>query len=208
MAEAEGKKTSVTFAESAMESVGEAVGAVTEAVMSASAAAAPSSGAAAPIAHNVANPAPAPAPPKAKGKAKPKAKAAEGEDDQEAPKRKRLIPIPKDSASFFKARAKDVKAFTFTRDGNLSVPEMRGEPAKIIELPFYRKATIDEIHEKEESIKDALVSVEQEFDETAKLLRESVANWRLSGVASDVLQHQRTLTRLDAQRTSIRSPLR
>jgi len=141
-------------------------------------------------------------------KTKSKAPAAQAAAAAPASRRTRLIPIPKDSASFFNARAKDVKAFTFTKDGNLSVPEMRGEPAKIIELPFYRAANIDEIREKEESIKDALSSVEQEFDETAKLLRESIAEWRSTGAASDVIQHQRTLARLDAQRTMIRSPLR
>jgi predicted NAD-dependent protein-ADP-ribosyltransferase YbiA (DUF1768 family) len=125
-----------------------------------------------------------------------------------APPKKRLIPIPKDSATFFNARAKDIKAFQFNSDGNLAVPEMRGEPAKVIELPFYRDATIDEKREKEEQIKDELVAIEKEYDETASLLRQAMEVWRTTGAATEVLKYQRDLSRLDAQRTITRSPLR
>jgi predicted NAD-dependent protein-ADP-ribosyltransferase YbiA (DUF1768 family) len=125
-----------------------------------------------------------------------------------APPKKRLIPIPKDSATFFNARAKDIKAFQFNSDGNLAVPEMRGEPAKVIELPFYRDATIDEKREKEEKIKDELVAIEKEYDETVTLLREAMEVWRTTGAATEVVKYQRDLSRLDAQRTMIRSPLR
>lgn len=207
MAEAGGEKT-VTFAES-LSAATESVTAAIDSMTGTSSTTDPSNevGAVdtltsvvaavlAPAAKPKGKKAPAPAPAPAPGAA------------LEQPKRKRRIPVPKDSASFFNARAKDVKAFVFTKDGDLSVPEMNGEPAKIIELPFYRQATIDEIRENEETIKDKLSSVEQEFDETAKLLRDSIANWRSTGMTSEVLQHQRTLARLDAERTMIRSPLR
>ena len=60
---------------------------------------------------------------------------APAQAEAEAPKKsrgKRQIPIPKDSASFFRARAKEPSNFTFTADGNLQVPAMREEGAKII----------------------------------------------------------------------------
>jgi predicted NAD-dependent protein-ADP-ribosyltransferase YbiA (DUF1768 family) len=124
-------------------------------------------------------------------------------------KRERQQAIPKDSATFFRARAKDPKKFLFTADGNLQVPEMRGEAAKVITLPFYRPATIDEKREEEEKQMDAIKSVEVEFDETAKLLREALSEWRGGGGGSDnVMKYQRDLQRLDAQRTQLRSPLR
>jgi len=126
----------------------------------------------------------------------------------EKPKKKRQIPIPKDSATFFRARAKDPKAFKFTAEGDLQVPEMRGEAPKVIKLPFYRPANIDEKREMEEAQTDAIKGIEREIDETAKMLRDAIAEWRLTGVSSDVIKYQKDLQRLDAQRTQIRSPVR
>jgi predicted NAD-dependent protein-ADP-ribosyltransferase YbiA (DUF1768 family) len=126
----------------------------------------------------------------------------------EKPKKKRQIPIPKDSATFFRARAKDPKSFTFTPQGDLQVPEIRGEAAKIIKLPFYRPVNIDEKREMEEAQTDAIKGIEREIDETAKMLRDATAEWRQTGVTSDVMKYQRDLQRLDAQRTQIRSPVR
>jgi predicted NAD-dependent protein-ADP-ribosyltransferase YbiA (DUF1768 family) len=123
-------------------------------------------------------------------------------------KKKRQIPIPKDSATFFRARAKDPRSFKFTAEGDLQVPEMRGEAAKVIKLPFYRPATIDEQREMEEAQMDAIKEIEREIDETAKMLRDSIAEWRQTGMASDVMKYQKDLQRLDAQRTLIRSPVR
>ena len=136
------------------------------------------------------------------------APAQEETGPEEKIKTKRQIPIPKDSVSFFRARAKDPKAFTFTAQGDLQVPEMRGEAAKVIKLPFYRPVTIDEKREMEEAQADAIKGVEREIDETAKMLRDAIVEWRQSGVSSDVIKYQRDLQRLDAQRTQIRSPLR
>lgn len=126
----------------------------------------------------------------------------------EKPKKKRQIPIPKDSATFFRARAKDPKSFTFTPQGDLQVPEIRGEAAKIIKLPFYRPVNIDEKREMEEAQTDAIKGIEREIDETAKMLRDATAEWRQTGITSDVMKYQRDLQRLDAQRTQIRSPVR
>lgn len=123
-------------------------------------------------------------------------------------KKKRQIPIPKDSATFFRARAKDPKAFKFTAEGDLQVPEMRGEAAKVIKLPFYRPANIDEKREMEEAQMDAIKGIEREIDETAKMLRDAIAEWRQTGMTSDVMKYQKDLQRLDAQRTQLRSPVR
>ena len=143
--------------------------------------------------------APAPAAPAAPAPAPAKVKA---------PPRPRAIAIPKDSASFFRARKKDIKLFQFNADGNLAVPSIRGEPAKVIELPFYRPATADELRVKEEKAKDEITAVEVEFDEKAKLLREAIDVWRTTGASSGAIKYQNELTRLDAQRTMLRSPLR
>jgi ribA/ribD-fused uncharacterized protein len=123
-------------------------------------------------------------------------------------KRGARISRPTNSASFFRARAKDPKNFRFTSDGNLQVPEIRGEAATVINLPFYRPATIDEKREYEEAQMDKIKEVEREIDETAKLLRDAILEWRETGLASDVIKYQRDLQRLDAQRTQIRSPVR
>jgi len=132
----------------------------------------------------------------------------------EAPKKRggprgpRPIPIPKDSASFFRARAKDPKQFAFTADGNLQVPEMRGNPAKVIEIPYYRVSTAAEISEYEGRRYDILVSVEKEYDDALHALKEAMIVWRTTGAASDAIAAQRELTRLDAVRTELRSPMR
>ena len=139
------------------------------------------------------------------------------EEEEEKPKTKekvprekkaRQIPVPKDSASFFRARAKDPKSFVFTKEGDLQVPEMRGELAKVISLPYYREATVEEIREYEEKQKDDIIAIEREIDETSRLLRDAMIAWRASGASSDVLKYQGDLQRLDAQRTQLRYPYR
>ena len=122
--------------------------------------------------------------------------------------KQRPIPIPKDSQSFFRARAKDPKTFAFTSDGNLQVPEMRGQAAKVIELPRYRQATISEISEGESKRADELVHIEKEYDETLRSLKEAMEIWRTTGASSDAIKFQRELTRLDNVRSVLRSPLR
>lgn len=138
------------------------------------------------------------------------ANASAEEEPKKKVKKERQIPIPKDSATFFRARAKDPKKFTFTADGNLQVPEMRGEPAKVIQLPFYRAATAEEIREVEAKQFEDIKGVEKEIDETSRLLRDALIEWRAtgSGAISEVLKYQRDLQRLDAQRTQLRYPVR
>lgn len=138
------------------------------------------------------------------------AKEPEAEAKEPEPKKKkeRQMAIPKDSATFFRARAKNVKMFQFTADGNLQVPEMRGQPAKVIDIPYYISATKEEIDLDEQERADRLQGIEREFDETYKLLRAAILEWRQTGFSSDVIKFQRDLQRLDAQRTQLRSPLR
>jgi predicted NAD-dependent protein-ADP-ribosyltransferase YbiA (DUF1768 family) len=123
-------------------------------------------------------------------------------------KKQRQRPIPKDSEGFFRARAKDPELFQFTANGDLQVPQMRGEPPKVIPLPFYTPATIDQIRELEELQIDELKQAEKEIDETSRLLRDAMIEWRETGASSEVLRYQRELQRLDSQRTQIRYPVR
>ena len=98
--------------------------------------------------------------------------------------------------------------FKFTDEGDLQVPEMRGEPAKVIQIPYYRPATAEETLEDEQKAMEAIVEVEREFDETYKLLKKAIVEWRNTGFSADVIKHQHDIQRLDSQRTQLRSPLR
>ena len=139
-----------------------------------------------------------------------KAEEPKAEDAKEPKKKgaKRQIPVPKDSASFFRARAKDPKTFTFTPDGNLQVPAMREMPPKIIEIPSYRPSTSEELAMSEGARYDKIREVEREYDEKLRALKEAMATWRSTGASSDSIEAQRELSRLDALRTHLRSPLR
>jgi len=138
----------------------------------------------------------------------PAAAAATVAEPKRGVKAPRPIPIPKDSATFFRARAKNPKLFGFTADGNLQVPEMRGQAAKVIEIPYYRPSLPEEIAEEEAKRHDELVSVEKEYDEVLQQLKEAIVVWRTTGASSDVIASQRELARLDAVRTHLRSPVR
>jgi predicted NAD-dependent protein-ADP-ribosyltransferase YbiA (DUF1768 family) len=120
-------------------------------------------------------------------------------------KKPRTINPPKDSKTFFKARRKFPNLYTFTRDGNLQVPATEKGPAKVIELPFYRHITEEEIAEKEELTKAELIALEKEFDETLGLLRDAIAEWRETGAITQVGEYQDKLQMLDAKRTILRS---
>ena len=122
-------------------------------------------------------------------------------------KKKRPQPIPKDSKGFYRARAKAPTQFRYTTDGNLQVPEMQGQQAKVIELPFYRPATIDELREAEEKRLNDLAAKEEEFNTVKKQLREALAEWRETSLATPVVKLQKDLLRLDAERTYLRTPL-
>lgn len=121
---------------------------------------------------------------------------------------KRSIPIPKDSAGWFRARARYPKLFTFTADGNLQIPEIRDTPPSVLEIPSYRRATIDELAEIQEDRLAQISAVEDTFDDTMAKYMEAVEAFRETGIGSAVLQYQRELAVLDSQKSILRSPLR
>jgi predicted NAD-dependent protein-ADP-ribosyltransferase YbiA (DUF1768 family) len=123
-------------------------------------------------------------------------------------KKKRPVPIPKDSKGFFRARRNDVKAFDFTPEGDLQVPELRGVPAKVIKIPFYTPTSQEELREIDDKRQIEIESTEEEFNEALKNLREAMTAWRETGVATPVIQFQRELAKLDAKRSSLRNPVR
>ena len=124
-----------------------------------------------------------------------------------APRAKRIA-IPKDSATFFRARAKQFHMFTFTQDGNLQVPELADQAAKVIELPNYRQTTEDELEEYAATRRQELENVEREYDEMLNAYKDAMQIWRDTGASSDVIAAQRELQRLDSLRSQLRTPLR
>jgi predicted NAD-dependent protein-ADP-ribosyltransferase YbiA (DUF1768 family) len=137
-------------------------------------------------------------------------KAPLGKGEEVVPKkvRKPREIKPTDAKSFFKARAKDVGRFNFTSEGDLRVPSMGGEEAKIITLPFYSEATADEIGIIDSKRKEEIFQIEQEYDELCKQLSTAIDEWKSSGDFVDAVRLQKELLALDSRRTSLRSPLR
>jgi len=165
-------------------------------------------------------PAPAPAPIKApvaevEGEEGGEAEAeVEGEGEAQAqaqavrrPRAKREIK-PTDSKSFFIARSKEVSKFAFTPQGDLRVPAMGGEEAKVITLPFYSPATLEETKEFDSKRQTSIHEVEQEYDELSRQLTTAMEEWKSSGDFSDAIRLQKELLALDSRRTNLRSPLR
>ena len=135
---------------------------------------------------------------------------AEAEAQAEAvrrPRAKREIK-PTDSKSFFKARSKEVSKFAFTPQGDLRVPAMGGEEAKVITLPFYSPATLEETKEFDSKRQTSIHEVEQEYDELSRQLTTAMEEWKSSGDFSDAIRLQKELLALDSRRTNLRSPLR
>jgi hypothetical protein len=85
---------------------------------------------------------------------------------------------------------------------------MREEAAKIIELPLYRPSTSEERAVLEGERRDKIRDVEKEYDENLRFLKEAMETWKTTGASSDVMKYQRELSRLDALRTHLRSPVR
>ena len=141
----------------------------------------------------------------------------EAEPELEPEAEAERAPVPKvktrqikatDSKSFFKARAKDVSQYTFTADGDLRVPSVGGEEAKVIPLPFYSPATPEEKQQIDTKRSEEIHSVEQEYDELSRQLSTAMDEWKSSGDFTDAIRLQKELLALDSRRTSLRSPLR
>lgn len=139
---------------------------------------------------------------------KPKKKGKKEKQEKGQKQKKKKIRIPTDSASFFNERNRHPSIFTFTSNGDLQIPEIEGQPERVIELPFYTKASKEKIEDYENERHSKLLENEREYDETIKLLNEAVANYKLTGAVSKVLEYQRKLQRLDAERTQLKSPER
>lgn len=131
----------------------------------------------------------------------------EPEEDKKD-KRARIQTQPKTSKQFFRARAKNPKLYTFTRDGNLSVPELPGQPATTLTLPYYRNPTATEIQAYDQERYSELAAIEAAYDKAMSELRQAMEDWRSTGRTSTVLELQMRLRTLDAQRTALRSPQR
>jgi ribA/ribD-fused uncharacterized protein len=130
------------------------------------------------------------------------------EEPKEKPKRARKMKQPVDSTTFFKMKAKNPKMFQFTAEGDLQVPAMDGKEAKVIELPFYIRASKEKLEEYADQVLRDLLKNEKEYDETMKNLQEALQEWKMTGAVTMVLKYQRELQRLDAERTNLKTPSR
>ena len=140
---------------------------------------------------------------------------AEGEAEAEvaptAPKKRTRKPReikPTDSKSFFKARSKDVSRFKFTSDGNLQIPAIGGEEAKILTLPYYSESSPEERQAIDAKRREDILIVEREYDELSRQLYTAMEEWKSSGDYIDAIRLQKELLALDSRRTTLRTPLR
>lgn len=123
-------------------------------------------------------------------------------------KKERLVPIPKTTKAFYRALVKYPKLFKINQDGDLSIPEIRGVAAHVLELPSYTETTLEEQLQRETLNHEKLAAVEREVEETSKLLKEAFKGWKETGITENVISLNRKMMELDAQRTLLRSPER
>jgi predicted NAD-dependent protein-ADP-ribosyltransferase YbiA (DUF1768 family) len=123
-------------------------------------------------------------------------------------KKGKSFPIVKDSASFFKARRMAVTKFDFTPEGDIQVPEQKGNPPKVIKLPFYIPLTQDELRELDDDRYVKIDLIEEEYNELLKQLHEALSTWRETGKAKDVIRLQNELKTKDAERSALRYPVK
>ncbi len=122
--------------------------------------------------------------------------------------RKKTTTQPKHSKAFFRNRAKNPKAYIFTPAGDLQSPGDGTNPPSILSLPYYTKATPQELDSFDQERIAKLSAIEATFDATLAELRTAIADWKVTGRASPVIELQMRLRVLDAQRTALRTPLR
>lgn len=115
---------------------------------------------------------------------------------------------PKTIRAFFKLRAKNPKLYTFTEDGDLKVPAIGSQPETTMKLQFYQKASKEKLDAYDEERQSQLSTIETSFDTKLRELREAMDDWSVTGRTSRVLELQRELRQLDAQRTALHSPQR
>jgi len=131
--------------------------------------------------------------------------------DAPAPQRqrreKREVP-PKDAKTFFQSMAINPKKYGFSPTGDMAILTPTGEVDTTLPLPKYRETTPEERAEYDTHIREEIRSVEKEYDESLRKLKEALTLWKETGINTDAIQYQRDLIRLDAKRSSLRSPLR
>jgi len=143
----------------------------------------------------------------------------EGKEDEEvvavaqakaprAPRGPKVSRPPKDAITFFRAMSKEPKKYGFSHSGDMATFTTNGSVDTTLPLPRYRVTTPEERHTYELGIKEQIRSVEKEYDESLKNLKEAVVNWKATGISSEAIELQRKLVGLDAKRTNLRSPLR
>jgi predicted NAD-dependent protein-ADP-ribosyltransferase YbiA (DUF1768 family) len=120
---------------------------------------------------------------------------------------KREVP-PKDAKTFFRAMATNPKKYGFSPTGDMAILTGDGTIDTTLPLPSYRDTTPEERADYETGIREEIRSVEKEYDESLKNLKEAMNIWKETGITTDAIQVQRDLIRLDAKRSSLRSPLR
>jgi predicted NAD-dependent protein-ADP-ribosyltransferase YbiA (DUF1768 family) len=140
--------------------------------------------------------------------AAPAAEAAEAPAPARRPRRPKAEVIPKDAKTFFMAMAKDPKKYGFSPTGDMAILTPTGTVDTTIPLPTYRETTPEERKDYDTEVREKIRSVETEYDEALKKLKDALILWKETGLSSDAIKTQRELTRLDAERSTLRSPLR
>ena len=134
--------------------------------------------------------------------------AAEAPAPARRPRRPKAEVIPKDAKTFFMAMSKDPKKYGFSPTGDMAILTPTGTVDTTIPLPTYRETTPEERKDYDTEVREKIRSVETEYDEALKNLKDALILWKETGLSSDAIKTQRELTRLDAERSTLRSPLR
>jgi len=124
------------------------------------------------------------------------------------PRGPKVLKAPKDANTFFKAMSENPKKYAFSPSGDMAILTDTGEIETTLPLPSYRETTEEERKEYDLGVKEQIRSVEKQYDEALKNLKQATLIWKETGIGSDAIQLQRELTTLDAKRSSLRSPLR
>jgi len=124
------------------------------------------------------------------------------------PRRPKAEVVPKDAKTFFMAMSTNPKKYGFSPTGDMAILTPTGTVDTTIPLPTYRDTTPEERKDYQTEVREKIRSVETEYDEALKNLKDALILWKETGLSSDAIKTQRELTRLDAERSTLRSPLR
>jgi hypothetical protein len=113
--------------------------------------------------------------------------------------------------TFFKNKLKSKKKYTYSisNDGDLETYDSKtGELINLIKLKYYRPLTKDEIDIMEKERLDNIIKIEEQIDIQKAMLRKAYEEYKQTKIASDVLRINQEITGLEAQKSSLRSPVR